>query len=289
LLCFQFFIIYNSYKNYFHQIYILSISVPTTKKFLDKSEVEDLVKKNDKCLSFKKPACGKSAYWGKYQEVLINNVRQKYVICNDCRSVLAWIPSNGTGVMKKHSVGCSKTKLPPETQPKDANKNKNEFEIYLNSDLRLDENADLFEFWMQQRENLPQLFQLAKQVLIIPTSNTCVERMFSVSGATVTEKRTRLAIEKIDKMIFFNRNLSYLKSLHETNRKESLDDTSHPLFISNKRVLSTDLSSSSSATKRGTFSTNNEAMSSEQYEQTQLDDDHDDDDHDDDEDDEDIF
>ncbi len=113
--------------------------------------------------------------------------------------------------------------------------------------------------------------------------------MFSISGATVTERRTWLAIEKIDKMIFLNRNLSYLKSLHETNGKESLDDTSHPLFISNKRVLWTDLSSSSSATKRRRFSTNNEAMSSEQYEQTQLDDDHNDDDHDDDEDDEDIF
>jgi hypothetical protein len=45
-------------------------------------------------------------------------------------------------------------------EPKDTNKNKNEFEIYLNSDLRFDENADLFEFWMQQRENFPQLFQL---------------------------------------------------------------------------------------------------------------------------------
>ena len=102
-------------------------------------------------------------------------------------------------------------------------KNKNEFEIYLNSDLRLDENADLFEFWMQQCENFPQLFQLAKQVLIIPASNTCVERMFSVSGATVTEKRTRLAIEKIDKMIFLSRSLSYLKSLHEIKWKRIIN------------------------------------------------------------------
>jgi hypothetical protein len=168
-------------------------------------------------------------------------------------------------------------------EPKDTNKNKNEFEIYLNSDLRFDENADLFEFWMQQRENFPQLFQLAKQVLIIPASNTCVERMFSVSGATITEKRTRLTIEKIDKMLFLNKNLAYLKSLHESNGKELADDTSYPLFSSNKRILSTDLSSSSTTTKRMRWSTNDEAMSSEQYEQIQSDDDHDDDD------DEDIF
>jgi hypothetical protein len=49
---------------------------------------------------------------------------------------------------------------------------------------------------MQQRENFPQLFQLAKQVLIIPASNTYVERMFSVSGATIAEKRTGLTIKK---------------------------------------------------------------------------------------------
>ncbi len=86
--------------------------------------------------------------------------------------------------------------------------------------------------------------------------------MFLVSGVTITETRTRLAIEKID-MIFLNRNLAYLKSLHETNRKESLDDTSHPLFISNKHVLLTDLSSSSSTRKRRRLSTSDEAMPSE--------------------------
>jgi hypothetical protein len=168
-------------------------------------------------------------------------------------------------------------------KPKDVNKNKGEFETYLNSDLRLDENADLFKFWMEQRENFPQLFQLAKQVLIIPASNTCVERMFSISGATITEKRTSLAIEKLDKMIFLRKNLVYLRSLNETNGNELPDDKSHPLFNSNKRVLSSDLSSPSSATKRRRLSTDDEAISSEQYEQIHSDDDHNDDD------DEDIF
>ncbi len=59
------------------------MSASTTKKFFDKSEVEDLVKKNDKYLSFAKPPCGKRAYWDKYQEVLINNVRQKCIISHN--------------------------------------------------------------------------------------------------------------------------------------------------------------------------------------------------------------
>jgi hypothetical protein len=78
-------------------------------------------------------------------------------------------------------------------------------------------------------------------------------------------------------MIFLNKNLAYLKLLHESNGKESLDDTSHPLFSSNKRILSTDLFSSSTTTKRMRLSTNDEAMSSEQYEQIQSDDDDDED------------
>ena len=82
---------------------------------------------------------------------------------------------------------------------KDTN-NKSEFESYLNSDLRL-QGEDLLKFWMQQRENYPQALELARQILIIPASNSCIERIFSVSGATVTEKRLRLAIEKNDKII----------------------------------------------------------------------------------------
>jgi hypothetical protein len=68
-------------------------------------------------------------------------------------------------------------------------------------------------------------------------------------------------------MIFLNKKLAYLKFLHELNRKRSSDDTSNPLSISNKRVLSTDLFSSSSAIKRRSLSKNDEAISSEQYEQ----------------------
>jgi len=47
-------------------------------------------------------------------------------------------------------------------KPNDTNK-KTEFEIYLNSDLQLGDEEDLLQFWIQQRENYPQLFELAKK------------------------------------------------------------------------------------------------------------------------------
>ena len=69
-------------------------------------------------------------------------------------------------------------------KPKDTN-NKSELESYLNSDLRLQEGEDFLKFWMRQRENYPQLLELTKQTLFIPASNTCIERIFPVSSATV--------------------------------------------------------------------------------------------------------
>jgi hypothetical protein len=95
------------------------MSIPMMKKFLDKLEVENLVKKKDQSLSFAKPPGTKSSYWDKFQEILVNNVRQRFIICNDCHSILTWTASDGTNVMKKHLIGCSKTKEPsPQTQPR---------------------------------------------------------------------------------------------------------------------------------------------------------------------------
>ena len=161
-------------------------------------------------------------------------------------------------------------------KPKDTNK-KSEFESYLNSDLRLQQSENLLQFWMQQRENYPRLFGLAKQILIIPASNTCIERIFSVSGAIVTGKRSRLAIEKIDKIMFLNKNLSYLKSCCAPNQKAFLEEMASPSFISSKRALSMDLSQLYSQTKKRRQSTDDDIISSEHDEQLQLDNDKDED------------
>ena len=65
------------------------MSVSTTKARFSKSEVENLVKKKDQSLSYVKPSSARSLLWDKFQEILVNNVRQGFIICNDCRSILA--------------------------------------------------------------------------------------------------------------------------------------------------------------------------------------------------------
>ncbi len=79
----------------------MSIPVMVNEKYLNKLQLENLIKKKDQSLSFVKPSGAKSSYWDKFQAILVNNVRQKFIICNDCHSVLGWIASDGTNVMKK--------------------------------------------------------------------------------------------------------------------------------------------------------------------------------------------
>jgi hypothetical protein len=45
-----------------------------SKKLCNRSQIENLVGKNDHSLSYVKPAFAKSTYWDKYQEILMNNV-----------------------------------------------------------------------------------------------------------------------------------------------------------------------------------------------------------------------
>ena len=95
------------------------MSVSITKARFSKSEVENLVKKKDQSLSYVKPSSARSLLWDKFQEILVNNVRQGFIICNDCRSILTWTSSDGTNVMKKHLISCIKAKnLTPKTQPR---------------------------------------------------------------------------------------------------------------------------------------------------------------------------
>jgi len=100
-----------------------------------------------------------------------------------------------------------------ETIPND----ETEIERYLKTCFTLDSATDnLFEFWEQQQDMYPILSSIALDILIIPASNTSVERLFSTSEAIVTNKRNRLNTAKIDKLMFLKSNLTFLKSFHHT-------------------------------------------------------------------------
>ncbi len=72
----------------------------------------------------------------------------------------------------------------------------------------------------------PILYTIAKDILIIPAINTCVERLFSASGNAVTETRTRLNADKLDKLMFLKKNHSTLKSITNTTSSETITTAS---------------------------------------------------------------
>jgi hypothetical protein len=74
-------------------------------------------------------------------------------------------------------------------------------------------------FWKRQQIFFPVLYSIARQILIIPATNTAVERLFSASGNTVTHTRTRLSAEKVDKLMFIKKNLLILKKIFIKDEK----------------------------------------------------------------------
>ena len=90
-----------------------------------------------------------------------------------------------------------------QTQPME----KSELDLYLEDETRIDNNMNPLSYWDSSKSLYPNLAQIAKRVLSIPATNTSVERLFSHSGNTVTNRRTRLDADKVNNLLFIKRNL----------------------------------------------------------------------------------
>jgi hypothetical protein len=89
----------------------------------------------------------------------------------------------------------------------------------------------VLEYWTKYQNQFPNIHSLARKVLAIPASNTEVERLFSCSKIVVTDNRTRLDAEKLNKIIFLRKNLHSLKQLEKkqevvegSRKRKSIDE-----------------------------------------------------------------
>ena len=87
--------------------------------------------------------------------------------------------------------------------------------------VQLHENDDILLFWLQQKSKFPILFSIVQDFYAIPASNTTVERLFSSSKNTITDKRTSLGTEKVNKLLFLQKNLTLLKKFDEKTTDEA--------------------------------------------------------------------
>lgn len=94
-----------------------------------------------------------------------------------------------------------------------------EFATWMSSTLTGNDGEidHVLQFWSHNGKSFPIISSIVRDIFAIPASNTMVERVFSISKNTVTDKRTRLAMDKIDKLMFLRKNLNILRSLFDTD------------------------------------------------------------------------
>ncbi|CAF2941605.1 unnamed protein product, partial [Rotaria sp. Silwood2] len=100
-------------------------------------------------------------------------------------------------------------------------------DFYFKEDEEQDGDIDVLDFWRKQQNSFPTLSLIARNIFAIPASNTTVERLFSSSKLSVGERGTNLGSEKLNQLMFLQKNLVLLKELRQVNKvptKRSISD-----------------------------------------------------------------
>uniref|UniRef100_A0A1A8EL94 BED-type domain-containing protein n=2 Tax=Nothobranchius korthausae TaxID=1143690 RepID=A0A1A8EL94_9TELE len=78
-----------------------------------------------------------------------------------------------------------------------------QFYLSLNPTMEAD-GRDLLSWWKQHETTLPLLARLARMVFSVPASSSSSERTFSAAGRVIGERRTGLAPETVDAILFLH-------------------------------------------------------------------------------------
>lgn len=89
-----------------------------------------------------------------------------------------------------------------------------EVTLWLQSDFDSEINDDdIMSFWRRKQNHFPIIAGILRKLLAIPASNSAVERLFSSTKTMISDRRTRLGAEKIDKLMFLHKNLIPLNDM----------------------------------------------------------------------------
>jgi hypothetical protein len=77
----------------------------------------------------------------------------------------------------------------------------NEVDVYL---IGTDAGDDLLPFWQSKVSQWPRLAQVARTILAIPATETSSERVFSIAGRTVEERRSNLHVDTVDDLLLIH-------------------------------------------------------------------------------------
>ena len=108
----------------------------------------------------------------------------------------------------------------PKTNSRSALSPFDELTEYMTLDFQFKEDDDILLFWLKYKMKFPTLFSIVRHYYAIPASNTIVERLFSSSKSAITNRRTSLCTEKINRILFLKKNLKFLKEIDEQSMNE---------------------------------------------------------------------
>ena len=84
-------------------------------------------------------------------------------------------------------------------------------------DIKNPEDVQVFDCWKIHQKNVPNLFKVFKKYIHIPATSVPSERMFSLAGNVITEKRSRLIPRNVNLLTFLHHNFNYIP--HPSNLK----------------------------------------------------------------------
>lgn len=69
---------------------------------------------------------------------------------------------------------------------------------------------DILHFWRDKRDTLPIMAHVARKVLAVPASSAASERLFSLAGRTIDERRSLLSAEHVNQLMLVKSNVDLL-------------------------------------------------------------------------------
>ena len=72
------------------------------------------------------------------------------------------------------------------------------------------QNTNVLNWWKENKKSYPNLFKLAKTFLHIPATSVPSERIFSLAGYIVCDRRSKILATNVNKSIFLKRNEKHI-------------------------------------------------------------------------------
>ena len=71
----------------------------------------------------------------------------------------------------------------------------------------IDVSENPLNWWRRKEVQYPKLGKIAKKYFCVSATSASLERVFSISGLVSQDRRNRIAPERLDKVIFINKNM----------------------------------------------------------------------------------